>query len=194
MDGQTLRTRVALAGLLLVSLAPLQGCSYLRYRVDDAAEILDIGVTFTKTPQFAAYTNCPIILPVGYGKVDGYFVGIADGKAGLMKHHQKSVGLLFWGREEVSWEDFDAKEADTLSVQGVGMMGLAQGEERTEPYKPACMHYLHIGWFGVVGNIRWLEIPDFLLGIFGLDPLHDDGPDGGWWFWSRKKTPERSTP
>ena len=80
---------------------------------------------------------------------------------------------------------------DAVGLQDVGLMGLALGEERTEPYKPACMHYLHIGWVGVVGNIRWLDIPDFLLGIFCLDPLQDDGPDGGWWFWCEKAAPRK---
>lgn len=192
MDKHPLRGHsAALPGVLFLSLVALQGCNYCRYRIDDALEMFDIGFTFTATPQFSAYMNCPVILPVGYGKVEGDFVGVGGGKAGLMKHQQESAGLLFWGRERVTWNNFDTKEADTLSVQDVGVMGLALGEERTEPYKPACMHYLHIGWIGVVGNIRWLEIPDFLLGIVCLDPLQDDGPDGGWWFWRKKAAREK---
>ena len=183
------RDVMVLTVLLITCAVSLQGCNYVRYRYDDAVEILDLGFTFTKTPQFSAYVNCPVILPIGYGKVDGYFVGMGGGRVGPMKHRQESSGLLFWGREEVSWDSFDASEADTLSVQDVGLLGLALDERRTDPYKPACMHYLHLGWIGAAANIRWLEIPDFIVGVLALDPLHDDGPDGGWWIWRRRARP-----
>jgi hypothetical protein len=100
-----------------------------------------------------------------------------------MKHHQESSGLLVWGREEVSWDSFDPEQADTLSVQGVGLLGLAESQEGEKTYTPACIHYLHLGWIGIAANVRWLEIPDFFLGLFLLDPMGDDGENGGWWFW-----------
>ena len=144
--------------------------NYLRYRIEDAKDLFDVGLTFSKKFQFSAYMNCPVIFPLGYGKVDGYFVGLGGDKAGAMKFHQESTGLLVWGREEVSWSSFDPKDADTLSIQGVGVLGLAEGRNDDKPYKPACMHYLHLGWVGIVGNIRWLEIVHFILGVFLLDP------------------------
>jgi hypothetical protein len=149
--------------------------------------MFDFGLTFTKTPQFSAYVNCPVIAPLGYGKVDGYFVGMGGGKVGAMKHHQESSGLLVWGREEVSWESFNAEQADTLSVQGVGVLGLAEGQEGEKTYTPACIHYLHLGWIGIAANVRWLEIPDFLTGFVLLDPMGDD-QHGGWWF-GKDRTP-----
>ena len=145
--------------------------------------MFDLGVTFSKEPQFSAYMNCPVVAPIGYGKVDGQFVGVGGGKVGMMEHHQESSGLLVWGREEVSWDTFDPQNADTLSVQGVGVLGLAEREEGDDPYDVACIHYLHLGWVGVTANVHWLQIPDFLLGFLFLDPMRDDGEDGGYWFW-----------
>ena len=182
------RTAVAVA-LSVVWTAAL-GCSYPKHRFQDSAEMFDFGVTFSKKPQFSAYVNCPVVAPLGYGKVDGQFVGVGGGKVGMMEHHQESSGLLVWGREEVSWDTFDPENADTLSVQGVGLLGLADREEGDDPYEVACIHYLHLGWVGVTANIHWLEIPDFLLGIFFLDPMRDDGEDGGYWFWGGKTVPE----
>ncbi|MBI4881420.1 MAG: thioredoxin family protein [Planctomycetes bacterium] len=156
----------------------LEGCSYFPSRADDALEMFDLGLTFSKTPQFSAYMNCPVIAPIGYGSVDGYYAGMGGGGLGVMKHHQESAGLLVWGREEVGWDEFDPEDADTLSVQGVGVLGLAEEPASEEPYTVACIHYFHLGWVGLAANVRWLEIPDFLAGLFFLDPLGDDGADG----------------
>jgi hypothetical protein len=154
--------------------------------------MFDFGLTLSKKPQFSAYMNCPVIAPIGYGKVDGYFVGMGGGKVGAMKHRQESSGVLVWGREEVSWHSFNPDDADTLSVQGVGLLGLAEERSGDEPYTPACIHYLHLGWVGIAANVRWLEIPDFFCGLFLLDPLGDDGENGGWWFWRSDKSQDRS--
>lgn len=166
----------------LVAIAP--GCGYFLDRGNDAAEMFDVGFTFSARPQFAAYTNCPIIFPIGYGEVDGAFVGVGDGKAGVMRHKQGSVGLLLWGREEATWERFsEAEGTKAPGAQDTGLLGLATTPENPQVRKPVCKHYFHLGWVGIVGNIRWLEIPDAFLGWLLLDPSHDDQHFGGWWFW-----------
>lgn len=152
--------------------------------------MFDLGLTFSKKPQLSAYTNCPVVAPIGYGKVDGQFVGVGGGKVGVMEHHQESTGVLFWGREEVSWDTFDPEDADTISVQGVGLLGLAEREEGDDPCDVACRHYLHLGWVGITANVHWLEIPDFFTGFLFLDPMRDDGEDGGYWFWGGKNAAE----
>ncbi len=182
---------VRLIRLLMVLLAAVlfcaTGCSYPKHRYEDAAEMFDIGLTFSKKPQFSAYMNCPVVAPLGYGKVDGTYVGVGGGEVGIKGgFHQESSGTLVWGREEVSWEGFDPEDADTLSVQGVGVLGLAENTEG-DPYEVACIHYLHLGWVGGTFNIHWLEIPDFFVGLFLLDPMRDDGEDGGFWFWGRRE-------
>ena len=179
-------TQWAIVGLLLTATVALQGCSYALHRYEDAAEIMDLGFTFTKTPQFAAYSNCPITRPMGYGKLDGYFVGVGGGSAGVSKHQLDSAGLIFWGREESGWQSFREEEAEKVGVSEMGVLSLAQSEPDTGPRKPTCSHYLHLGWAGIVWNMRWLDVPDFIVGFFLLDPLYDDGPEGGWWF-GRKK-------
>lgn len=182
-----MKRRSSVTALLAVVLLTASGCSYFRHRGQDAAEMFDIGLTFSKKPQFSAYMNCPVIAPIGYGKVDGTYVGVGGGEVGVRKgFHQESSGALVWGREEVSWEGFDPEDADTLSVQGVGVLGLAENRGTEDPYEVACIHYLHLGWVGGTLNIHWLEIPDFFLGIFLLDPMRDDGEDGGFWFWGRR--------
>jgi len=184
------RTMVLCLGIAAL-LAFTSGCAYFADRGNDAAEMFDIGLTFSSKPQFAAYTNCPIIFPVGYGDVDGTFVGVGDGKAGVMKHKESSVGLLLWGREEVSWTRFsETGGAEALGTQGTGLLSLATSSENQQVRKPLCKHYLHLGWVGLVWNIRWLEIPDFFLGCFLLDPSHDDHEFGGWWFWGGPTPPK----
>ncbi|MHC4591331.1 MAG: hypothetical protein ACYS8L_01395, partial [Planctomycetota bacterium] len=155
-----MKCRAVITVALAVLLAAVEGCSYPMHRLQDAAEMFDFGLTFSKKPQFSAYMNCPVVAPIGYGKVDGQFVGVGGGTVGAMKHHQESSGVLVWGREEVSWDTFDAEDAETISVQGVGVLGLAEREEGDDPYEVACIHYLHLGWIGVTANIHWLEIPD----------------------------------
>jgi len=184
----TVRQKVMVGMLLLGSLFAMQGCSYMRYRINDAKQMFDFGLTFSKKFQFSAYMNCPVIAPLGYGNVDGYFVGVGNNQTGVTQFHQKSKGALVWGSEEVNWSSFDPKDADSLHVQGVGVLGLAERKSSDQPYKVACLHYFHLGWIGIVANVHWLEIPDFFLGIVGLDPMGDDGEQGGWWFARRPKS------
>ena len=162
-----------LLGAVAIAVAT-QGCGYFRHRGQDAKDMFDVGLTFSSKPQFAAYTNCPIIFPIGYGKVDGSFVGVGGRKAGVMKHKESSTGLLLWGREEVSWEKAGENDPKSLQTEDQGLLGLATAEEENRIRTPACKHYLHLGWIGLVGNIRWLEIPDFFLGWVGLDITGDD--------------------
>jgi len=86
MDTRRACGRIGLSLAIAALAAATQGCGYFRHRLDDSKEMFGVGFTFSKKPQFAAYTNCPIIFPIGYGKVDGHFVGVGGGKAGVMKH------------------------------------------------------------------------------------------------------------
>ena len=162
---------VALAAVLLAA----QGCTYLGNRGRDAAQMFDVGLTFTKTPQFGIYANCPLVTPVGYSKVDGTYVGLGGGKLGAMEHHQNNKGFLLWGREENSWDGGLTDELKTETKTDAGVVGIAQGvAEGGKTYKPACIHYLHLGWVGATGNIHYYEIMDFAAGWAGLDPSGDD--------------------
>jgi len=153
----------------------MQGCTYLGNRAHDAAQMFDLGFTFTKSPQFGIYGNCPLITPVGYSHIDGYYVGMGGGKLGVMKHSQNDIGVLFWGNERNSWTKDTCCAKGTEKNVRAGIVGIAQGLSKGENhYKPACIHYLHVGWIGVTANFNYYAMFDFLVGWLGLDPSGDD--------------------
>lgn len=187
-------TTVSCALAALLALISLQGCTfgkqsagkYFLYRAQDAAEIFEFGVTYSKTPQIAIYADGVSVAPGGYGNVDGYFIGIGGGQVGMTRFYEKSLGLFLWGNETVGWGEYDVYDPNTLNNQGVGIGGLVAGPRPTSPnYMPACAHYFHLGWVGVVANIRYLEVFDFMSGWFFLDLSGDDGVRWGHWPWQR---------
>lgn len=154
-------------------LAGASGCTYLNNRWSDAKQMMDLGLTFSAKPQFGLYANCPMVTPLGYSKVDGYFVGIGGGKLGAGEHHQNNAGLLFWGREENSWKGFN-DEKPTVDATRAGVMGIAENvKEGKANYRPACIHYLHIGFVGVMWNLNYFKMADFFCGWFGYIPFGD---------------------
>jgi len=177
MPGPCGGSRGTLVLVTAAMLATMPGCGYLSNRSRDAAEMFDVGLTFSRKPQLGLYMNCPVIAPIGYGRVDGYYAGVAAGRVGAMKHTQRNAGLLLWGRENNTWADGGDGGGEEVEDQQVGVLGLAK-ERKSDvlPYKPSCKHYFHLGWIGVTANVRWLEIPDFLLGWVGLDISRDDEP------------------
>ena len=100
------------------------GLQYAKNRLEDAFEMIDLGLTFSTKPGFALYGDFASVAPGGYGHVDGYFLGVAGGRIGPMRHYQASLGLLVWGYEEVGWGDFDKEDLTSLNYQGVGALGL----------------------------------------------------------------------
>ena len=100
------------------------GWRYAKHRFEDALEVIDLGITFSLKPGLALYGDFASVAPGGFGHVDGYFVGVAGGRIGPMRHYQGSLGLLAWGYEEVGWGRFDKEDLTTLNYQGVGPLGL----------------------------------------------------------------------
>ena len=161
---------LALAGLL----ASATGCTYLRNRGKDAMDMFDLGFTFSKKPQFGIYANCPFMAPGGYAKVDGTYVGLGGGQVGMMDHHQDAAGLIMWGREDVGWSKAGESTEESEGSHVVGPLGLAADTEGNPTYKPQCAHYLHLGFFGVTGNLNYREWGDFFAGWLGADLCNDD--------------------
>jgi len=136
--------RIGLGLTLLGALCALQGCarpqqdveepgtvwdavlSYLQHRGEDALETVDIGFTWSSKPQVALFGNFSSITPGGYGCVDGYFAGIGGGRAGVVRHYERSIGVGIWGYEEIGWgEEFDKDDITTLTyAMGTGVLGL----------------------------------------------------------------------
>ena len=179
MHAATSRARRLMPCALALAALAAAGCGYARHRGQDALDMFDLGFTLTRKPQFGLYANCPMLAPAGYGKVDGEFVGLGDGKVGVMEHHQDNVGLLVTGREKTTWgktkDEHDGTEDNAVAPAGF----VTDAADRDAGYDPACVHYLHLGWVGVTGNIHYAEIPDFLLGWSGFDLMADDGRPRG---------------
>lgn len=109
-------------------------------------------------------------------------------------HAVNSWGLLIHGKEEFGWHckykgEGGAREAEAIKAwrnrdgfiqQGAGVsmviddaVRLTTGkmfEGRNEPdHSLSCVHCVHLGWFGIVVNVRTLDIIDFILGWLGID-------------------------
>ena len=179
--------RVGLA--LVLALPALTGCAYLRHRGNDAAEMVDIGVTWTKTPYFSIHACGMGIVSAGAGKVNGHFAGLGGNQFGVTRHYHKDLGLVLWSYDELGWgDDFDPEKPETLDAFHVGPIGWIGYPDRRPPYALACVHYLHLGYGGLVANIRYMEMVDFLLGWTTFDICGDDGEQRGDWPW-RKSNP-----
>ncbi len=203
-----LRWLVLLWGTLALDLTT--GCAHLKWRLDDFTEIADIGITVSKKPYFALYGDELSLVPAGYARVDGHFIGWGGGQVGITTHAVHSWGFLLHGKEELGWHQSRgnggvAKEAEAATAwrnregfieQGAGPTMVIDDtvrfltdrmfEGRNEPdHSLSCLHYIHFGWFGIVVNIRTLDILDFVLGWVGidfgrLDMGGDDGTERKW--------------
>jgi len=148
------------------------GCTYLGNRGHDATQMFDLGFTITRKPRFGIYADDPLVAPIGYSKLDGYYVGLGGGRFGITEHHQDNEGLILWGREKATWGSGQDK---TEEDDEVGVVALAKSVASGKlSYKPACKHYLHLGWVGLAANANYYEMLDFLAGWVGLDPCKDD--------------------
>lgn len=177
------RTKLFCLFVILVLLFSLQGCLYLKNRVNDAADMIDIGFTFSKKPQFAFFYDFVPVIPVGFGWVDGYYVGLGGGKLNWFDpHFERSFGLGIWGQEELTFEKnladlkkMDKEEREKVTdFQRTGLVGMIHGPFPGPNYLISCPHYLHLGWIGAVGTPRYLQMLDFVLGWTTLDICFDD--------------------
>jgi len=175
--------RIGWVLVLAVFMSAFQGCTYMKYRGEDFAEMFDLGFTFTKTPQIGLYANGVSIAAGGYSNIDGWFVGWGGGQFGVTRHYNKCWGLVLIGEETMGWGDFDKNDPSTLYHQWQGIGGILGMPAETNPsYVPACVHFFpHIGFVGLVWNARYMEMVDFILGWSTLDIAGDDGYRFGKW-------------
>jgi len=175
--------RMALLLALAVTFAAAQGCTYLKHRGEDFAEIADLGFTFTNTPQIGLYANGVSIVAGGYSKIDGWFAGWGGGKFGVQPHYNECWGVGLVGHETMGWGDFDKNDPSTMYQQYQGLFGALGMPQETNPsYVPACVHFFpHLGYAGLVWNLRYYEMIDFIVGWTTLDIAMDDGYRFGRW-------------
>lgn len=190
---------IALAGIMFVS----AGCAasvgeYFVHRYQDFGEVIDLGITVTKTPQIGLYWNSLDLITVGYSDIDGQFIGWGGGQIGMTRVHAKCWALLY-GHEEIGWGpllDDPARREEAIMRRRSNVVGIASSlvginvnnahtyYRHPPDYTPACVHFIpHIAYVGLVWNARYPQIVDFALGWFGLDIAGDDGyPTGKWSF------------
>lgn len=168
-----------LAGLLICT----QGCAYLRDRGNDAKDMIDVGFTFSKEAHFALFYDFIPVIPIGYGDVEGNFFGLGGGEfSKWAPHYEQSYGAILWGQEKVNFgtsqEELDAmsesERNEALNFQRSGLIGMVQGPFPGPDYLISCPHYIHLGWIGVVGSPRYLQMLDFVVGWTTLDICGDD--------------------
>ena len=181
------------AGLLALSVT---GCTYMGKRGHDAADMLEIGLTFSSKPQFALlpvdYFN---LIGLGYSGVEGTYVGIGNRTVGVMPiKDEQSYGLLFWGKDTLKIGEFNPN--DPHEVRVAEMRKLVEAGQPLPSARPdynkglvrlplennapppitfmQCRRNFHFGWFGLHASLRPLDIIDFLVGWTTLDILGDD--------------------
>jgi hypothetical protein len=168
------KTGRALAVVVLaVVLSSSLGCTYLVNRGNDALDIVELGVTVTTTPQIGLYWNSLDLLVAGYCDLDGTFIGWA-GRHGVMLPVRSECYGLIVSREKVKWGDAPERER----IGGLaGLPGIAAGaaEDGHPLDSPACVHFIpHFGYVGLVWNLRWGQIVDFVVGWTTVDLNGDD--------------------
>ena len=91
----------------------------------------------------------------------------------------KAVGRMLYGMEDVYWGSGSSRRhyRHPMGLYAVG------NTYRLPPpaYCPACTHYIHLICVGFVGNLRYAEILDFVLGFTTMDIACDDGRAMGRW-------------
>ncbi len=183
---------------LALVLAVLPGCAdlpkpivFLQHRFEDLCETAEVGFTITFTPQWGFYWNSLDIFPVGYSKIDGYFIGIGGGGIGIRRHWNECYGFGV-GIEKIGWSgNLNPNEPipdEKIMRRMSGILGILSAILGIAPYgsgpnyTPACVHFVpHIGYVGLVWNARYTEFVDFALGWVGLDISGDDGRAVGRW-------------
>ncbi len=176
---------VKAAVLFVIAVLTLQGigCSYLQYRAEDAAQMVDVGLAFSAKPQVGLYLSAASLFVLGRAQVDAWLLGLGGGRVGLVPYHTDNWGFMFFGHEVHAWGDYDLGDPATFYSQQVGILPLVDvGAADSRPgYMPSGNHQLHLGWVGAVINVRLTEILDFVLGWSTYDLANDDGRELGHW-------------
>ena len=172
--GRARRGILLLAVLMLASTA-FSGCAYMKKRSNDALDILDIGVTFTKEPRFAVYGGLQSLVGVGYSNVDGKMAGVGDRHAGWLDMRYHSAGSVLEGREQWAFDgDYDPTDEDSPTTRGVGLGLIYGGYPDTFVGALNCPKFVHLGFIGININCKIGQVLDFILGWTTLDIGRDD--------------------
>ena len=159
---------------LLAAVLLCSGCAYTHNRGNDALDVVEAGVTFSKKPGFSLYVGFLNVVPLGYSDVDGTLYGIAHREAGALPMRHNAAGVLLWGEEQLGYMDFSPDDPASPESWRVGVIGLVQGRPLPQHEILNCPKLLHLGWVGLALNCHLAELADFLLGWAGVDIMGDD--------------------
>jgi len=177
------RGGVLLCVVLSVGAMLFSGCAYLKDRGNDALDILDVGITFTKEPRIGLYADFQSIGSLGYAEIDGWMLGIGNRRAGWLPMRYHVGGAVLEGREEWAYGDYES-DPDIIQKQGVGLGMIYHGVPATVPKAFNCAKFAHLVFIGVNLDCKIMEAVDFVLGWTTLDIGYDDeylgraGPGG----------------
>jgi hypothetical protein len=153
------------------------GCasSYWANRGNDAMDILDVGVTYSKTPHVAVYAGFQNLLSVGYAEVEGGELGIGQSQFGALPMRYHAGGMSIEGYEQYAFGNrYDPKDpvAPTQRGVGLGMLYHRTPGDAMEFFQ--CPKFVHLGWIGLNLNCKIGELVDFVFGWTTLDLGGDD--------------------
>lgn len=176
--------------ILMLSLvgSSLTGCGYFRSRGNDALDMVDLGITVTThvKPDFALYIDFFNVTPIGYSSVNGKLLGMCNRQGGWLDYNSKDWGVLPYGQEKhgTEWLNTqdpyqvrpDQKDITERPKYDVGFVGTFTGDNPPPKMQfIECNRMFHLGWIGIVLNLRPAEMLDFILGWTTLDIVSDDG-------------------
>lgn len=169
------RQAVLYCAVLALILCSLTGCAYLENRGNDALDILDVGLTFTKEPRVAVYGGFESVLALGYADVDGKMIGVGDRHAGWLDMRYNAAGCVLEGYEQWGYDgDYDPANPESPTKRGIGVGLIYGGYPRTIVAALNCPKYVHLGFIGVNVNCKIGQVLDFVLGWTTLDIGADD--------------------
>lgn len=163
--------------LCVILTITLSGCSYLKNRGNDILDIADAGLTvgLEREPGMAMYAQVTPIASLGFSKVDGAYLGLADREAGALFIEHKAHGVLLWGQEALGIGPTELSAKGRANVYGQGALRVAKRGDHPSWKKWADVQAsVHIGWFGVHARVKPMQAIDFITGIFFWDMLGDN--------------------
>ena len=174
MKGRRIGRFAALA-LLAAALVPSAGCAYLTHRLNDASDVLEMGVTVSDEAQFAAYGGVTHGFMIGYSALRCKLHGLANSQWGAHEVVDDSWGYGFLGVDLHETASGGATLPQTgLPEYDTGILGLGFGRTAGLNRGLNSPAMLHFGWCGLMFNLKGAELVDFLLGCFTLDIMNDD--------------------
>lgn len=183
-----IRINTALS-ILLTACALLSGCStpYMQNRSNDLKDVFDIGLTVNGgKPQFRLDFE-PFVFPIGYSDLNCKLIGLGNRKFGINDFESKGWGALLTGEGVYGTGPFDPSDPrqyrpsdkpedapEDRPSYDLGLIPLANDGNTLWTKNVECNKGIHLGWIGIHLPCRPLDLVDFVLGLAGMDIMHDD--------------------